>query len=90
MHSNSIFLFIFYSYSNVLTGHLKALALRHMPPNLQSLDPKQTGMLKLPSSAALDFKVGFKPHLRLQITVRWISSLAHYVAVKSSILELSF
>ncbi|KAJ8317656.1 hypothetical protein KUTeg_005560 [Tegillarca granosa] len=29
-------------YSNVLTGHLKTLALRHMPPNLQSLDPKQT------------------------------------------------
>lgn len=31
-------------YSNVLTGHLKTLALRHMPPNLQSLDPKQTAV----------------------------------------------
>ena len=35
--------FFIFSYQGDLEGHLKTLALRHMPPNLQALDQKQTG-----------------------------------------------
>ncbi|CAG2216562.1 GINS4 [Mytilus edulis] len=34
-------------YAETLEEHLRNVALRHMPPNLQTLDPKQTGIINI-------------------------------------------
>jgi hypothetical protein len=39
------FSLLFCRYAETLEGHLRGVALRHMPPNLQTLDPKQTGIV---------------------------------------------
>jgi hypothetical protein len=38
---------IFHRYAATLETHMKNLGLRHMPPNLQAMDPKQTSKLTI-------------------------------------------